>query len=231
MAVDGAEPRQRRRMAVEHRDDPAIGRHVREQFLDMQAGVNEAALLGGLKINRVLFVDHGASAAQLEQGAVVWRDHQAGLGAESTREVGRAEIRALDHQGPGRRRAVPRLPMREQRPRRRRVRGSAQKLERGPGRRDYLQEVRGGTSSRTPRPRLPAGSVVDGCPPEHDERGRALAVMEHVTNEVMKKIPAGRGRRLSARGHSDPRGQAAMRAERATRLNAAAALRATSVRR
>ena len=44
MAVDRAEPGQRRRMAVEHRDDAAIGGQAGEQPLDVRAGVNEAAL-------------------------------------------------------------------------------------------------------------------------------------------------------------------------------------------
>src|ERR1700688_4601668 len=44
MAVDGAEPRQSRRMTVEHADDPAMPRQVGEQPLDMAAGVNQTAL-------------------------------------------------------------------------------------------------------------------------------------------------------------------------------------------
>src|SRR5580704_19384618 len=44
MAVDGAEPRQGRRMAVEHADDAAMAWQAGEQPLDMGAGVNQAAL-------------------------------------------------------------------------------------------------------------------------------------------------------------------------------------------
>src|SRR5215468_6202261 len=35
MAVDGAEPGERRRMAVEHGDDPAMGRHIGHELFDM----------------------------------------------------------------------------------------------------------------------------------------------------------------------------------------------------
>src|SRR5580693_4570413 len=44
MAVDGAEPRQGRRMAVEHADDAAMSRQAGEQALDMGAGVHQTAL-------------------------------------------------------------------------------------------------------------------------------------------------------------------------------------------
>ena len=44
MAVHGAQPRQRRRMSVEHADDAAMRRQAGEQALDMGAGVHEAAL-------------------------------------------------------------------------------------------------------------------------------------------------------------------------------------------
>src|SRR5580692_5620605 len=44
MAVDGAEPGQSRRMAVEHADDAAMAWQAGEQALDMRAGVNQAAL-------------------------------------------------------------------------------------------------------------------------------------------------------------------------------------------
>ena len=44
MAVDGAKPSARRRVAIEHRDDPAMRRHDGEQLLDMRTRVNEAAL-------------------------------------------------------------------------------------------------------------------------------------------------------------------------------------------
>ena len=47
--VTRAEPGERRRMAVEHRDEAAMGRHVAEQPLDMAAGVDEAALAGPLR--------------------------------------------------------------------------------------------------------------------------------------------------------------------------------------
>jgi hypothetical protein len=46
--VDGAKPSERRRVAIEHRDDPAMRRHVGEQFLDMRTRVNEAALARAL---------------------------------------------------------------------------------------------------------------------------------------------------------------------------------------
>src|SRR5580698_1048222 len=44
MAVDGAEPGQSRRMAVEHADDAAMPRQAGEQALDMRAGVGQTAL-------------------------------------------------------------------------------------------------------------------------------------------------------------------------------------------
>src|SRR5580693_3527231 len=44
MSMDGAEPRQSRRMAIEHADDAAMPRHVGEQPLDMGAGVDQTAL-------------------------------------------------------------------------------------------------------------------------------------------------------------------------------------------
>ena len=44
VAMDGAEPRQSRRMAVEHADDAAMRRQAGEQPLDMRAGVHETAL-------------------------------------------------------------------------------------------------------------------------------------------------------------------------------------------
>src|SRR5882672_12259812 len=49
MAVHGAEPGERRRMAVEHRDDSAMARHAGEQPLDMRARMREAALAGALR--------------------------------------------------------------------------------------------------------------------------------------------------------------------------------------
>jgi hypothetical protein len=36
-------------MAVEHRDEAAMGRHVGQQALDMAAGVDEPALAGALR--------------------------------------------------------------------------------------------------------------------------------------------------------------------------------------
>ena len=44
VAAHGAEPGERRRMAVEHGDDAAMGRHLGEQPLDMAARVHQAAL-------------------------------------------------------------------------------------------------------------------------------------------------------------------------------------------
>src|SRR5436190_16238027 len=44
MSVHGAEPRESRGMSVEHGDDAAVGRNLSEQFFDMRARVNEAAL-------------------------------------------------------------------------------------------------------------------------------------------------------------------------------------------
>ena len=49
MAVDRAEPGERRRMAVEHGDDAAMRRHVGQQPLDMRAGMHEAALARALR--------------------------------------------------------------------------------------------------------------------------------------------------------------------------------------
>src|SRR5262249_48286329 len=43
MAAYGAEPGERRRVAVEHGDDAAMGRHVGKQPLDMRTRVHEAA--------------------------------------------------------------------------------------------------------------------------------------------------------------------------------------------
>src|SRR5580692_5251205 len=44
MAMDGAEPRQGRRMTVENADDAAMPRQAGEQPLDMRAGVHQPAL-------------------------------------------------------------------------------------------------------------------------------------------------------------------------------------------
>src|SRR5580700_9193058 len=44
MAVDCAQPRQSRRMAVKHADDAAMPRQAGEQALDMRTGVNQTAL-------------------------------------------------------------------------------------------------------------------------------------------------------------------------------------------
>src|SRR5262250_1608535 len=44
MAVDGAEPDERRRMAVEHGHDPAMGRHIGHELFDMRARARGAAV-------------------------------------------------------------------------------------------------------------------------------------------------------------------------------------------
>ncbi len=49
MPVHGTEPGERCGMAVEHGNNAAVGRRVGEQFLDMRAGVNEAALARALR--------------------------------------------------------------------------------------------------------------------------------------------------------------------------------------
>src|SRR3974390_1063479 len=46
VAGNGAEPGQRRRMPIEHRDDAAMRRHLRPQPLDMRARMPRAALAG-----------------------------------------------------------------------------------------------------------------------------------------------------------------------------------------
>src|SRR5262249_61093751 len=49
MALDGAEPGERRRMAVEHGDDAAMGRHIGHELFDMGTRVHEAALARALR--------------------------------------------------------------------------------------------------------------------------------------------------------------------------------------
>jgi len=49
MAVHGAEPGERRRMAVDDGHDPAVGWHIGQQLFDMRAGVHEATLARALR--------------------------------------------------------------------------------------------------------------------------------------------------------------------------------------
>src|SRR5690606_8882826 len=49
VAADGAQPGERRRVAVEHRHDAAVGRQLLEEPLDMASGVNETALAGAAR--------------------------------------------------------------------------------------------------------------------------------------------------------------------------------------
>ena len=49
MAVNAAEPSERRGMAVEDGDESAIRRHGGEQTLDMRAGADEALFAGALR--------------------------------------------------------------------------------------------------------------------------------------------------------------------------------------
>src|SRR4029079_16972754 len=49
MAVYGAEPGECCGMTIEHRHDAAMGRYVGQKFLDMRAGMNEAALARALR--------------------------------------------------------------------------------------------------------------------------------------------------------------------------------------
>ncbi len=46
VAVDGAEPAERCRVAVEHADDAAIARHFGEEPLDMGADMHQVPLVG-----------------------------------------------------------------------------------------------------------------------------------------------------------------------------------------
>src|SRR5690606_16112848 len=49
VAVDGAQPAERRRMAVDDGDDAAMRGYVREQAFDMARGVDKSALASALR--------------------------------------------------------------------------------------------------------------------------------------------------------------------------------------
>ena len=76
---DGTKPGQRGRMSVEHRNDAAMRRHVREQSLDMRARMYQATLARALRGGPARIEPVGRSDRQQSDIATVFRHQADGL--------------------------------------------------------------------------------------------------------------------------------------------------------